>query len=95
MRMTKSEEKILKWFRSRLLKPTTPEQIADFFYRGRQRPKNWRTSIVALLRRVSDKSPYASDIVLTRRSGLGRGKTAEYLAREQTGTSPAARRRFS
>lgn len=82
MKMTPAESAILGWFRDRMSQPISVEEIADFIYLGKARPKFWRAIILRLMRDVCFKSAHISDLVVYRKTGLGRAKKAIFTARK-------------
>ncbi len=73
----KSEEEIYKHIKKKRRKVSL-EELTDWFYSGRKRPKNAHGSMAAMMRTLMLKCAAMKIKSVVRDSGLGRGNTAVY-----------------
>jgi hypothetical protein len=56
----------------------TVEEVADLYYKDRERPTYWRNSTIVIIRSLIFAIGKSSSYYIARTSPLGRGETAEY-----------------
>ena len=82
MKYSPAEERIMQHVISDTKKSYSVSDLADVVYEGRERPKNWKKSICAIMRYLQLKSKDLGPVAVVRVSPLGRGNEAEYKVAE-------------